>query len=129
MARRSKTQLELAFPKAATGEAQSGLGEGTEAIAAGPEDQSPAAFATPSMEAIVERENLRKALAQVKRNKGAAGIDGMSVEALSAHLKDHWPTIRAQLLSGSYEPQPVKRVEIPKASGGVRRLGVPTRWA
>ena len=125
MARRSKTQLELAFPKAATGEAQSGLGEGTEAIAAGPEDQSPAAFA-PSMEAIVERENLRKALAQVKRNKGAAGIDGMSVEALSAHLKDHWPTIRAQLLSGSYEPQPVKRVEIPKASGGVRRLGVPT---
>jgi len=126
VAKRSKIQLELAFPGEATGEARSSLGGGTEAIAAVSEDQSPAAFAIPSMEAIVERENLRKALAQVKRNKGAAGIDGMSVEALSAHLKDHWPTIRAQLLEGSYEPQPVKRVEIPKAAGGVRRLGVPT---
>ena len=56
--------------------------------------QSPAAIAGPCMEAIVERDNLRKALAQVRRNKGAAGVDGMSVEALSAHLKDHWPTIR-----------------------------------
>src|SRR5208337_2326013 len=86
----------------------------------------PAAFAGPCMEAIVGRDNLRKALAQVKRNKGAAGIDGMSVEALSAHLKDHWLTIRAQLLDGSYRPQPVKRVEIPKAAGGVRALGIPT---
>jgi len=124
--RRSKIQLELAFPGEAKGEAPSAPGGGTEAIAAVCEDQSPAAFAQPSMEAIVERDNLRKALAQVKRNKGAAGIDGMSAEALSAHLKDHWPTIRAQLLAGSYEPQPVKRVEIPKASGGVRALGVPT---
>ena len=126
MARRSKIQLEMAFPGEATGEARSSLGGGTEVIAAVSEDQSSAAFAAPSMEAIVERDNLRKALAQVKRNKGAAGIDGMSVEALSAHLKDHWPTIRVQLLAGSYEPQPVKRVEIPKAAGGVRRLGVPT---
>jgi RNA-directed DNA polymerase len=78
------------------------------------------------MEAIFERNNLRKALAQVRRNKGAAGVDGMSVEALSAHLKDHWPTIRARLLDGSYEPQPVRRVEIPKPGGGVRPLGVPT---
>jgi RNA-directed DNA polymerase len=126
VARRSKIQLELAFPGEAKGEAPSAPGGGTEAIAAVCEDQSPAAFAQPSMEAILERDNLRKAVAQVKRNKGAAGIDGMSVEALSAHLKDHWPTIRAQLLAGSYEPQPVKRVEIPKVSGGVRALGVPT---
>ncbi|WP_113889764.1 group II intron reverse transcriptase/maturase [Roseiarcus fermentans] len=78
------------------------------------------------MEAIVERDNLKEALARVKRNKGAPGIDGMTVEALSAHLKDHWPTIRARLLDGSYEPQPVRRVEIPKPAGGVRALGVPT---
>ena len=78
------------------------------------------------MEAIVERDNLKEALARVKRNKGAPGIDGMTVEALGAHLKDHWPTIRAQLLDGSYEPQPVRRVEIPKPTGGVRALGVPT---
>jgi RNA-directed DNA polymerase len=78
------------------------------------------------MEGVVERENLKEALARVKRNKGAAGIDGMSVDDLSAHLKEHWPTIRAQLLDGTYKPQPVRRVEIPKASGGVRPLGIPT---
>lgn len=126
MARRSKIQLELAFSGEATGEARSGPGGGTEATAANAVSQSPAASPRPLMEAIVGRDNLRKALAQVKRNKGAPGIDGMSVEALSAHLKDHWPTIRAQLLEGSYRPQPVKRVEIPKATGGVRLLGVPT---
>jgi RNA-directed DNA polymerase len=80
----------------------------------------------PSMEAVVERKNLKQALAQVKRNKGAAGIDGMSVDALPAYLKEHWPAIRAQLLDGSYKPQPVRRVEIPKTSGGVRPLGIPT---
>lgn len=78
------------------------------------------------MEEVVERENLKKALAQVKRNKGAAGIDGMSVEELPAYLKEHWPTVRVQLLEGTYKPQPVRRVEIPKASGGTRPLGIPT---
>ena len=126
MAKRSKIQLELAFGEGATGEARSVRAGGTEAEAADAAVQSPAAFAGPCMEAIVERDNLRKALAQVRRNKGAAGVDGMSVEALSAHLKDHWPTIRARLLDGSYEPQPVRRVEIPKPRGGVRPLGVPT---
>ena len=126
MARRSKIQLGLAFGEGAKGEARSARAGGIEADAASAADQSPAAFAGPCMEAIVERDNLRKALAQVQRNKGAAGIDGMSVEALSAHLNDHWPTIRARLLDGSYAPQPVRRVEIPKPSGGVRALGVPT---
>jgi RNA-directed DNA polymerase len=84
------------------------------------------AVAGPSMEAVVERENLKKALARVKRNKGAAGVDGISVDDLPAYLKEHWPTIRAQLLEGTYQPQPVRRVEIPKASGGVRPLGIPT---
>ncbi|MDX8483555.1 reverse transcriptase domain-containing protein, partial [Mesorhizobium sp. VK24D] len=71
-------------------------------------------------------DNLRKALAQVRRNKGAPGADGMSVDALALHLKDHWPDSRAQLLEGSYKPQPVRRVEIPKATGGTRPLGIPT---
>jgi RNA-directed DNA polymerase len=78
------------------------------------------------MEAVVERENLKKALAQVKRNKGAAGVDGMTVGELAAYLKEHWPTIRGQLLDGTYKPQPVRRVEIPKPSGGMRPLGIPT---
>ena len=126
MARRSKIQLELAFGEGATGEARSDRAGGTEADAAGVAVESPAAMAGPCMEAIVERDNLKEALARVKRNKGAPGIDGMTVEDLSAHLKDHWPTIRARLLDGSYEPQPVRRVEIPKPAGGVRALGVPT---
>jgi RNA-directed DNA polymerase len=62
----------------------------------------------------------------VRRNKGAPGIDGMRVDDLAAHLKEHWPTIREQLLEGTYEPQPVRRVEIPKATGGTRPLGIPT---
>jgi RNA-directed DNA polymerase len=77
------------------------------------------------MESIVERNNMRRALEQVRRNKGAPGTDGMTVDALVSHLKEHWPTIRAQLLDGTYQPQPVRRVEIPKASGGVRLLGIP----
>ena len=123
---RPKIQLELAFPLAGAGEACERSGRGTEARAASADPESPAAKAGLCMEAIVDRDNLRKALAQVRRNKGAPGIDGMPVEALARHLKDHWPTLRAQLLEGSYEPRPVKRVDIPKASGGKRPLGVPT---
>jgi RNA-directed DNA polymerase len=78
------------------------------------------------MEAVCERGNCKQALARVKRNKGSAGIDGLTVEQLPAYLKQHWPTIREQLLSGTYKPQPVKRVEIPKADGGRRKLGIPT---
>lgn len=123
---RQKTQLELAFPTAPKGEALRVDGEGTEARAAKADIGRQAAWSGPSMEAIVERDNLRKALAQVRRNKGAPGADGMTVDGLAAHLKDHWPPIRAQLLEGTYVPQPVRRVEIPKASGGTRPLGVPT---
>ena len=78
------------------------------------------------MEQIVERGNLLAALARVKRNGGSPGIDGMTVEALPGHLREHWPAIRQALLAGTYRPQPVKRVEIPKPGGGVRNLGVPT---
>jgi RNA-directed DNA polymerase len=109
----------------AWGEAPSAAAGAAEARAALTCLERPA-VAGPSMEGIVERENLKKALARVKRNKGSAGIDGMTVDELSAHLKENWPTIRAQLLDGTYKPQPVRRVEIPKASGGLRPLGIPT---
>ena len=79
------------------------------------------------MEEVCERENCQQALRRVKANKGSPGVDGMTVRGLPDHLKQHWPAIREQLLSGTYRPQPVKRVEIDKPDGGgVRKLGVPT---
>jgi RNA-directed DNA polymerase len=78
------------------------------------------------MERVVERTNLLAALARVKRNGGSPGVDGMAVEELPGYLKAHWPEIREALLAGRYQPQPVKRVEIPKPGGGVRKLGIPT---
>ena len=75
---------------------------------------------------VLERANLQRALKQVRQNKGAPGIDGMSVEALPDYLQHHWPEIRAQLEAGRYRPQPVKRVEIPKPDGKTRPLGIPT---
>jgi len=122
---RQNNQVELNLGTGARGEAPSAAAQETEARAARACLERPA-VAGPSMEAVVERENLRKALAQVKRNKGAAGVGGMTVDDLPAYLKEHWPTIRAQLLDGTYKPQPVRRVEIPKASGGMRPLGIPT---
>ena len=122
---RQKNQVELNLGTGATGEARSAAAQEPEARAARTDVESRAVVG-PSMEAIVERNNLRKALARVKANKGAAGIDGMTVEDLAPYLKEHWPRIRAQLLDGTYKPQPVRRVEIPKASGGQRPLGIPT---
>ena len=78
------------------------------------------------MSEVLEPENLKRALAQVKRNKGAPGVDGMNVHELGAHLKAHWPSIRAQLAAGSYRPAPVRRVEIPKPDGRKRLLSSPT---
>jgi len=77
------------------------------------------------MEEVCERENLKEALRQVKGNKGSAGMDGVTVDQLTDYLKQHWPVIREQLLNGTYEPKPVRRVEIPKPDGGVRKLGIP----
>ncbi|NDJ15406.1 MAG: group II intron reverse transcriptase/maturase [Acidobacteriia bacterium] len=78
------------------------------------------------MEEVCGRENCKRALARVKANKGSAGMDRMTVQELPELLKQHWPGIREQLLNGTYEPQPVKRVEIPKPDGGIRKLGIPT---
>jgi RNA-directed DNA polymerase len=123
---RQKKQVELSLSTGTRGEAPRIAAREAEACAARTEIESRAALVGPSMEAVVERESLKKALAQVKRNKGAPGVDGMTVEALAGYLKEHWPTIRCQLLEGTYKPQPVRRVEIPKATGGTRSLGIPT---
>jgi group II intron reverse transcriptase/maturase len=78
------------------------------------------------MDEIVTDENRVRALEAVKRNRGSAGIDGMTTTELENHLQAHWEKIRAKLLAGTYVPSPVKRVEIPKPSGGTRILGIPT---
>ena len=81
---------------------------------------------TSLMEAVVERGNLKLAYQRVVENKGAVGVDQLVVSELKDHLQRHWPTIRARLLTGVYQPQPVRRVDIPKPQGGVRTLGIPT---
>jgi len=78
------------------------------------------------MGAVCERGNLMLAYQRVVENKGAAGVDGIGVAGFKDHLKQHWPTIKAKLLAGSYRPSPVRRVDIPKPQGGVRTLGIPT---
>jgi len=80
----------------------------------------------PTITLIVGRENMRNALKRVQENRGAPGIDGMTVEALPRFLSSEWPRIKSQLLEGEYRPLPVRRVEIPKPDGGVRLLGIPS---
>ncbi|SDG67719.1 Reverse transcriptase (RNA-dependent DNA polymerase) [Aneurinibacillus thermoaerophilus] len=78
------------------------------------------------MEQLLARDNLLRALKQVERNKGSHGVDGMSVKSLRRYIMDHWHDIRRSIEAGTYEPRPVRRVEIPKPNGGVRQLGIPT---
>jgi len=77
-------------------------------------------------ERILSRENMFQALDRVRRNRGSHGVDGMTVDKLPLYLKTAWPFIKEQLLTGTYKPQPVRRVEIPKTDGGIRLLGIPT---
>jgi RNA-directed DNA polymerase len=123
--KRQKNQLVLAFLEEDRGEAPKGTEEGTESSAGKRGIESPA-IAEQLMEEVCGRENCKQALKRVKANKGSSGMDGMTVQQLPEYLKQHWPAIREQLLSGTYKPQPVKRVEIPKPDGGVRKLGIPT---
>jgi RNA-directed DNA polymerase len=123
--RRQKNQLALAFPAEGRSEAPRAAEEGTESLAAKRRIESPA-ITEQLMEEVCERENCKQALRRVRANKGSPGVDGMTVHKLAGHLKQHWPAIRERLLSGAYKPQPVKRVEIPKPDGGVRKLGIPT---
>jgi RNA-directed DNA polymerase len=123
--KRQNNQLELAFMTESRSEAPRSVGEGTERLVKDRGTESPAIIEQ-LMEEVVERENCKAALKQVKANKGGPGIDGMTVDELPEYLVQHWPTIREQLLRGTYKPQPVKRVEIPKSDGGVRKLGIPS---
>jgi RNA-directed DNA polymerase len=123
--RRQKIQRELAFREESRSEAPKASVEGTESFTAKRRAESPA-IGEQLMEEVCERENCKQALARVKANKGSPGVDGMTVQQLPAYLKQHWPVIRQQLLSGTYVPQPVKRVVIPKPDGGERKLGIPT---
>jgi RNA-directed DNA polymerase len=122
--KQQKIQLQLAFMTGDRAESPRPGTEGTESFAAKCKAESPAKI-DGTMEEILDPENLRKALKRVKANKGSAGIDRMTVEQLPAYLKQHWPEIREQVQSGTYKPQPVLRVEIPKTDGGIRKLGIP----
>lgn len=100
---------------------------------AGAQSSSPAQLAPSSregqsdlLEQMLHRDNLVQAFKRVKQNKGAPGVDGVTVEQLQEHLWQHWDIVKNQLLTGTYQPKPVKRVEIPKPGGGVRLLGIPT---
>ncbi len=123
--KRQKNQLVLAFTEEGRSEAPKASQEGTESFTAKCETERPASHEQ-LREEICERENCWQAYKRVKANKGSSGIDGMKVGELSNYLKQHWLKIREQLLSGTYQPQPVRRVEIPKPDGGMRKLGIPT---
>ena len=110
-----------------TGEARKMRREATESLRAASDPESPAGTHR-LMEEVCERENLKAALQRVKDNKGSPGIDGMSVDGLSDYLRQHWPVIREQLLSGTYVPKPVRRVEIAKPDGGCESLASQLCW-
>jgi RNA-directed DNA polymerase len=119
-----QTQLDFSFAR--TGEARQAGREETESPGVTSGSESPARTDR-LMEEVCERENLKAALERVKANKGSPGVDGMTVGEIKDYLKQHWPAIREQLMNGTYEPKPVRRVEIPKPDGGgVRKLGIPS---
>ena len=121
---RQNTQRELARELVETGEALIAGDPGVEPVVVVAEPESPATT-THLMEEVCERENLVRAWQRVRGNKGAPGVDGMTIGVAKSYLREHWPNMRSQLLAGTYRPQPVKRVEIPKPDGGIRKLGVP----
>ena len=118
-------QGELAFPTESRSEAPKAVEKGTETLVAKRRPES-LAETERLMEEVCEWENCKQALQRVKANKGSAGVDGMTVQQLPDYLKQHGPEIREQLLTGNYEPKPVRRVEIPKPDGGMRKLGIPS---
>ncbi len=123
--KRQNNQLMLAFEAESRSETPRAAAEGTEPFATNRDAESPA-ITEKLMEEVLEKANLKEALKKVKANKGSAGLDGMTVQNLPRYLMKHWPEHRDQLSNGTYQPQPVKRVEIPKPDGGVRKLGIPT---
>lgn len=124
MNRKRQKTLNETFGEVLNGEATRQVDEGTELETPTTETEIPRISRV--MEMVVATGNAKRALERVLQNKGAAGIDGMTVEQLPAYLKVHWQRIRQELLEGTYKPQPLRRVEIPKRSGGMRKLGIPT---
>jgi RNA-directed DNA polymerase len=124
-ATRPPYQLELDLPMPGRGEAPRLDWQEVEAVTATAEPESPAPTEH-LMEAICDSDNIEAALRAVVRNKGAPGVDGITVKQLPGILKARWSEIENQLLQGRYQPQPVRRVRIPKPAGGTRNLGIPT---
>jgi len=122
--RRQKNQYSPALEPAHQGETPASGSKEAEPVVAKPAPQRPA-LTEQLMEEVCDRENLVRAWKRVRQNKGSPGVDGMTIGDARGYLREHWPSIRSRLLEGTYQPQPVKRVEIPKPDGGVRKLGVP----
>jgi len=121
---RQNSQLELALRGAGEDEARTDRRPGTESRMVKGVTENPATERL--MEEVCEASNLRQALERVKANRGAPGVDGMTVEGLVEYFGQHQAELCEQLLSGTYQPKPVRRVEIPKPEGGIRKLGIPT---
>jgi RNA-directed DNA polymerase len=121
---RQNIQYSLVLEPKGRGETPAGGYPRAEPVVAKPAPESPAATEQ-LMEEVCDGENLQSAWKRVRRNQGSPGVDGMTIDDAKIYLREHWPSIRSQLLDGTYQPQPVKRVEIPKPDGGVRKLGVP----
>jgi hypothetical protein len=131
MAQRDQIRQEPQKTAVPSTSAQGGSGAAATPDGDGPDDTVSRTFRQKAMyenlmEEVASPENYQKALQAVVANDGAAGIDGMKATDLKEHLEAHWGKIQAKLLAGTYVPTPVKRVEIPKPSGGVRMLGIPT---
>jgi RNA-directed DNA polymerase len=121
---RQNIQYSLALEPEDRGEAQVVGDPRGEPFAAKPAPESPAETEQ-LMEEVCDGENLQSAWKRVQRNQGSPGVDGMTIDDAKGYLREHWPSIRSRLLEGTYQPQPVKRVERPKPDGGIRKLGVP----
>jgi RNA-directed DNA polymerase len=121
--KRPQMTRQLELPLANRGEAPTGKRSEEAPTAAHGNERS---GASDLMEKACERQNLQAALKRVRKNKGSPGSDGMTVDELPTHLREHWLRLREQLLAGTYQPAPVKQQLIPKGNGGMRKLGIPT---
>jgi len=121
-------QLELAFMTEGGGEALRTAHEGSEPFVASDDLESPARDDL-LMEQICARDNVITAWQRVRANGGSPGVDNRSIDDTAAYLREHWLRIRGQVLHGTYQPQPVKRVKVPKSGGGFRNLGIPMAHA
>ena len=121
---RQTIQYSLALEPGDQGETPVSGYQGAEPVVAKPALESPASTEQ-LMEEVCDRANLVRAWKRVRQNQGSPGVDRMTIGDARDYLREHWPSIRSQLVEGTYQPQPVKRVEIPKPEGGVRKLGVP----